>query len=32
MHGNLPTDKGDLFRSRLTSIINVNHELVHLVD
>jgi IS5 family transposase len=32
MLGNLPPDKGDLFRSRLTSIINMNHELVLLAD
>ncbi len=28
--GKLPADKGDLFRSRLDSIINMNHELVQL--
>ena len=28
--GKLPADKGDLFRSRLDSIINMNHELVRL--
>ena len=30
MLGKLPLDKGDLFRSRLDSIINLNHELVRL--
>ena len=30
MLGKLPADKGDLFRSRLDSIINMNHELVQL--
>jgi IS5 family transposase len=30
MLGKLPLDKGDLFRARLDSIINLNHELVRL--
>ena len=30
MLGKLPLDKGDLFRTRLDSIINLNHELVML--
>lgn len=30
MLGKLPADNGDLFRSRLSSIINMNHELVRL--